>query len=270
MRLLSGVPMQPCCSELLELPAVVEPGESQPVVVGLRADDRSGPLSAEFIVRTDDPTRPRIHLKLSAHLVPWIEWHEPSEGVTPAVQGRCWQKTIQLRQRVVDGAPTTRPVLTGPEGVRIEVGSETQATDADMHVTETTYGWRLMWPPSDHIGQRTSVLRARWPGGAERTHRVIDEVVPRIEVQPRTVVLQRSEGKTVTLRLRSHDGPFRISSVEGEPVRSFRVLAGQATAQQTLELRVSEWPDRPTTSPIKILTDHAASPLVSLNMILVD
>ena len=269
LRVVEGNALSPCCSVLGDLPSVVAARASGAVPTWLRTKDHTGLLSADFVIRTDDPDRAMIRLALRAHVVRAVEWEEPETVNMDVLRGRPFRKRIQLLQRRKAGQPFVKPLLMVPPGVEVVSEVSTERHDGLTESNAAAHSWTLKWPPSKETGRQIAEIRARWPNGDESATVINWDVVAVIRTSPRALLLRADKPPLAKVVLRSSDGVFRITQVTGACVEGHRVLSGEGTDRQEVEITLTAAAMKTVAHTIRFVTDRAEEPIVPLSVLVV-
>ncbi|MGC8642605.1 MAG: DUF1573 domain-containing protein [Isosphaeraceae bacterium] len=259
VRLLSGLPLTPCCSAMGPLPTVIPPGGRARIPVVFSARHQSGRKQFTFLVGTDAGPAP-ISLVLSADLVSAWDLQGPVDSGLACRVNRPQEWSLRLVCRR-DGAEGLGP----PESVAAstplsaEFVGPPRVIRAAGRMVEVFRNVRLKAPSCDSPGWRRGEITFFWPDGGREEAPVSWAVTPAITVSPTGLVLQPSRGPLgATVRLRSDDLPFRVLKVLSPLLKTpFKVPTGPKRKTHRLEIALDPAETHSAgSSDLTIITDH--------------
>lgn len=267
IHVLEASAFRSCCSSIGPVPKVIPPGGVVVVPVRVNTKGLFGPLRADYSVTTDHPTHPYSQWTLSAHLI--LNFEITEDGAPPSAPiyvGRLGSKTVRLTCRR-DGGLAGWPTLGRHHAFKAAWRGEWTESTGPGGTIQAIREVVIGLPAFDRSGIRTEDLQIVWPDGRVSTSPISWEVVPILRAHPRIVLLEKPVKTTVTLE--SSDGPFRIRSLSGPFLTGHRILDGEGTVRQLVELSLD-----PTHSPdsgksaIEIVTDHPDQNKVTVGVII--
>jgi hypothetical protein len=262
VRLLNGEALTPCCSSIGSLPGSIPPAGTAKIPAAWRIGRQSGARRVEFVVNTDDPSRPTRMLAMRASLT--SAWEvEPAELkmiLRPGQSGEQRFRVTALRK-----GPLGRPLpeelsATAPlVAAYLEPPSERTGEDG---VVQSSRAALVKVPADREPGVRCGSLLFRWRDGRSETHLVTWDVRSLVSVTPPGLVLRsRAEPYQQVFVLSSRERPIRVIGVAGPLVAGSVGLPQGARATQVVRLAIDTrrtHEERP--SEITFHTDHPGQP----------
>jgi len=223
----------------------------------------AGPFSTEVVLRTTDPTRPRVPLVLCGDWQPGVRL-SPSRVVAKVAPGQTVRREVRVSgpaELVVRQAACADPLVEmSQKGVQVVGGRATALLELTLTGAKE---------PGIRLAELELSVAA--PQAIRLVLPLAVETVPFVVVQPAAVAITAlpASGETLNLRLDSVDGrPFAVTAVACDGLDA-RLLSARRQPDGSLLVAVKIAPRQPglLRSNLALTLDHPGCPSVQVSLV---
>ncbi|MGC8639385.1 MAG: hypothetical protein ACP5XB_05845 [Isosphaeraceae bacterium] len=259
IRIVRGVALAPCCSEIRRLPESVPPRGQVKVQVALKPGNGSGSKEVRFVVEAESGGGGPYVLGLKAQLAPAWEVVPLTDGPTSLAIGEEGERTFRLivRRLGTEGRSLPQSISVAPP---LTVAFKGPATTKSGRggLSESMRDFTLRIPAGRKPAAHEALVTMLWPSGLREDYPVTWEVRPHLWASPSALILKASSQPVERAVVVSSDGrPFRIISISGRLLDPGTSRPSGAATAHCIVLRIAPSAaaaERPEN--VGILTDH--------------